>query len=656
MPFRLENAVLNNIVDASKYEWLEGAGSGNYSGSTCVGMNTRREHGLFVVPGNGFQNKIVVLSKLEESVFIENRLHEISTNQYTGGIFPQGFKYLDSFEINPFPRFTYRIEDRILQKTVFMVEEHSMLVVRYELKNQGKPVDLVIKPFIADRLNNELSNETQGLNTDSYRGQRFVRWAPRTNMPELYIYFDQGDYVTATLWYHNFYYPRDFGRYEGQSEDLFNPGFFQTQLRPYESINLYISTKNLDDVEMDFEAQYRQEFLRRSGGKKFFGNHKKLAQFERIVNRAAFKIKNTPLINISAIEHNFTTRDMLFSIPGTLFFTKRFDLFKDLYRYLISRLDNGLLPTKISVGSNGVSYGAVDLPLWLIQIGYQYYRLTEDLAFFNDDLFEALLSIYENYNKGTQFNIYEDKDGLLFCGDKKTSLSWIPLKAADGTVLRYGKLLEVNALWYNALQIMELLSTKLKKRRWATRFQKHAEKCKKSFNDLFVNEGRDAFFDVVNADGKDATFRISQIIPLALPFVPVEQSTVIKVFGNVRHRLLTPYGLRSCALSANRTQAHNPVALHRYTADYYKGAVWPWTISLYVEAFTRIYQDARDEMKELYDYFQPLVDLSQEGLLGYVPEAITVNNEVSQNGITDYTPASSAILWSFFKLIIKMRK
>ena len=155
-------------------------------------MNTRREHGILVVPDNSQKKKIVLLSKLEESIFIDSKLHDISTNQYNTGIFPSGYTYLEKFEMNPFPCFTFKIDGRVIKKTVFLLSNYPMLIVRYELKNKGIPVNIIVKPFIAERFATEITKDLQGLNTDSYLGHQFVRWAIKPNMPELYVYYSHG--------------------------------------------------------------------------------------------------------------------------------------------------------------------------------------------------------------------------------------------------------------------------------------------------------------------------------------------------------------------------------------------------------------------------------------------------------------------------------
>jgi glycogen debranching enzyme len=140
-----------------------------------------------------------------------------------------------------------------------------------------------------------------------------------------------------------------------------------------------------------------------------------------------------------------------------------------------------------------------------------------------------------------------------------------------------------------------------------------------------------------------------------LPFNSLDQNVAEKVFLQVRNRLLTPYGLRSMELTSDQQQPHTPVYLHRYMADYYNGAIWPWSVYLFTEAFSKTYQNAQGEARKLFTYFEPLLKLTQEGLVGYIPEVVSIDGEITQCGMVDYYPASSGILWSFYKLILKMR-
>lgn len=646
MRYSFNHKVLHELSEAVKYEWLETNKCGAYASSTVVGMNSRREHGLFAVPHETMNKRVVVLSKLEESVFIENRLHEISTNQYEDSIFPTGFTYLEKFEINPFPRFIFRVEDRLIQKTLFLLEKKNLLVIRYELKNQGAPVKLVIKPFISDRFSSMLSADIQGINTDSYLGHHFVRWAPRPNMPELYVYYNRGEYLSATLWYHNFYYIKDKGRYKDCSEDLFNPGFFQTNLEPYETLDFYVSTEEIQDIQLEFEGLYRRESNKRvRPGKKA----KKLVCFQRKLAHSYYEKNKKPLVSVSSVNRPGTMLEVIFSMPAMFLLPKNTAAFKKVFLDLLSKEKEGLLPSSLEQNGERANYSSVDLSLWLINLGYIYLNMSQDLAFFEGEVFDRFRSIYESYLKGTSFNIYADRDGLIFAGDKATSLSWIPLRDKKDNVLRYGKLLEVNALWYNAVRILEFIARHLDKSRIAGKFAKQAQKIARSFPEVFLTPERNGFYDYINHSTKSTDFRINQLIPLALPFSLFEDLGA-HILNRVDEELVTPYGVRSLSPMSPSYRTPDEFSASRNNVAYYNRCVWPWTIALYAGACLKFKKRDEHFARDFFSYFKPLMDLTDEGVLGYIPEAIHLNKNITQIGINDYTPAMAAVLWAWHLL------
>ncbi|MGD9899311.1 MAG: glycogen debranching enzyme N-terminal domain-containing protein [Calditrichaceae bacterium] len=653
MSYYLGREALNNLKNASGYEWLERNKIGLYSSSTSIGMNTRREHGLLVVPDKNSEKKIVVLSKFEESVFIENRVHEISTNQFIGSIHPAGYNYLEKFTKNPFPSFDYRIEDRLLRKTMFLMSDQPILVVRYELRNQGKPVVLVLKPFIADRYNTDLSTEVQGLNTDSYQGHRFVRWAPKASMPELYVYYTAGEFISASLWYHNFYYPNDSGKHNLNSEDLFNPGFFQITLKPYDTVDLFISTRELQTgSNLCFEDIYRSEY---SDQKKRYNRqvikNTDVKGLNTNLESAINKINGLPTISISTIENIHNLRDMMISVPGLFFINKNLDFFREYYLSLLPKIQNGLLPLVGKNSDEKVYHGCADLSLLYIIFGHHYLTKTGDTDFLKDDVLSAYVSIIESYRKGTLFNIYCDKDELVFAGDKNSSVSWIPLYDKGGQVLRYGKMLEINALWYNALRAMESISKKINKKRWAHKYGGLADKVKKSFNKSFVDSESNQFIDFINRETVNRDFRINQILPLLLPFDLVDEKFAQSILLRIGSELLTPYGLRSLSKNDDTFILKSPFEyLDRSMPDYYNGTIWPWTAGIYVEAVMKVSGNSKDLAAKLEKYFKPILELGDSGLLGYIPEAVNTNGYIKQQGIADYTPGLAGVVWAYYRL------
>ncbi|KAA3617167.1 MAG: hypothetical protein D8M58_03750 [Calditrichaeota bacterium] len=647
MDISLKKEFLNNIDKSANIEWLEKNNHGIYSSSTSIGMNTRREHGLFVVPDSSREKKVVLLSKFEESVFIENRLHEISTNRYSGGIFPTGYTYLKEFRMKPFPSFIYEIEGRIIEKTVFLLSDYPLLMVRYELKNQGLPINLIVKPFLADRYSTELIKELQGLNTDSYLGNFFVRWALKPAMPEVYVYYSSGEFVSTTLWYKNFFYPRDEGKYnDSLYEHLFNPGFFQATLTPYHSVDLYISTKELDTNNLNYEALYRQEKEKRNTEKKlYFTNDKNLCEVNNSLRKSQVNIDSESLISVSSLENVYTNRDLMLSMPGFYLANKDYDGFKKQYLSLIDQLNEGLLPVHSAHMRKKNHYSSADLSLILINLGYQYFETTKDINFFNNGVYSSFQSIFDYYSKGTLNNIYLDKDNLIFCGNKSTSTSWIPLMAENKEVLRFGKLLEINALWFNALKVLQVISEELGKNRKASKYGKLAVKVKESFNKTFV-QNSDTLLDFIANENKNSDFRINQIVPLALPFSALDDELKCNVLKQVEKNLLTPYGLRSAIKNDQDKQGN----LNRRNSSFYNGAIWPWTMGMYVTSALNCAENKENKAKQLLEYFSPLPKLISKGLLNHLPEALSDNDNMDQGGIVDFAPSLSCLLWAYLQI------
>ncbi len=623
---------LNKNTELINYEWMDRNQTGAYSSSTISGMNTRREHGLFVTPNVDYTKKVVLLSKLEESFFIDNKLYEISTNRFSNNIFPHGYQYLRRFSLNPFPKFIFIIEDRVVHRTLFWVADRNLLVIRYELKNQGNPVKLIIKPFLTARYNQELTHEIHGMNTDSYLSHNSVRWAPRAYMPQLYAYFLSGSYSAATLWYHNFFYIKDVNRFKDQQEDLLNPGFFEATIKPYESFDIFFSTEDLIDEELDYEAYHRAELNRRGLGITISDKDDDPASnFRNHLRLSRHIYKGTYYPALSSINPTKKLREILFSMPGLYLAEENYDEFKEHFKNILKFLGSGLLPVQYPVVVDKVSYAAADLSLWLIDLAYKYFSGSNDLTFFDEEVYESLRSILESYNKGTHFNIYKDSDNLIFAGDKKNSVGWQYGSKNLKWQVRYGKLLEINALWYNALCIMVEFSKKIGKTRYASKYKKLSEKVRKSFNNTFIND-ESSFFDWVRKDDKSNEFTINQLIPLSLNFRCCEDDHAIKVLKRIESDLLTPHGLRIFA--TDNTPQHNNM-------EYSKRLIKTSFTSMYIQACMHYKPVSHD----ILQYFQPLIDLAKKGLLGFIPEYITANKEQFQVGILDFTPALADWIW-----------
>ncbi|MCD6377061.1 MAG: glycogen debranching enzyme N-terminal domain-containing protein [Caldisericaceae bacterium] len=635
--------VIKNVNRAQQLEWMDANSKGAYSSSTICGMNTRREHGLLVVPHLTLNRKVVTLAKFEETIFIENKLYEISTNAYKDNIYPHGYQYQEKYVDEPFITFYYKIEDRRIRKVLFLLENQNILLVRYELTNQGRPVTLVIKPFLAVRFNTDLNTETQGLNTDTYLGESFVRWAPRQAMPELYVYFNKGEFIPATLWYHGFVYPKDNGKYKLQTEDLFNPGFFQVDLKPYETFDLFISVHSLEPFKLDFEEQYYLESKRRKGhyfkyvpGKE---NFKRLAKnFQRSVFIEEGRLK----FPISHLQDKPSTFFFIQQQLNFLYLSSNYELIKNSILDLLKNLDGGILPSNYPFKDQRPVYNQVDLSLWLIEVINRYFVQTNDLKFI-EKIFDTLREIIDSFHKGTNFNTYTSKDGLIFSGEKKISVSWIPLKTNSGDVLRYGLMLENNALWFNALKIMETFANKLGKKRLSFKYRQLAKKVAKSFTEKFILPDQSGFYDFINFNESNNDYRINQIIPLILSFKPFNDDLALKVLKRIEEELLTPYGLRSRSIYDANFASDSGKFNGNKNGQFFNGAIWPWTISWYIRVLVS-WPENKNVIKIWQNYFAPLFELSETRMIGYLPEAVIFDGSLKILGIEDFLPAVSSLV------------
>ncbi len=430
MKFALDKNSLSDFNLSVQKEWLEVNQLGSYSSSTIYGLNSRRYHGLFNVSSKDCKNKFNLLSKFEETIFVKEHSFELSTNQYENNIYPAGYKFLQKFSLDPFPKFTYLVSDRRIEKTILLIHDQNLLLIRYALKNAGPPVKLVLKPIIGSRYTHELIQNIQGINVDSYVEENVVKIAPRPEIPELVMFFKKGAYTPAPLWYHNFLYIKDSDTFTEKNkgkEDLLNPGFFTCDLSPYETFDLFIYTDNC--FNHNFEELYRRE-------KEYRNHHKphvnKLPKFVQDISK---KVETIPLLNAEKTKlcspdfykPEFNIREFILSLFGTLI-VKDKTTFKKIINLLIQNIEKGLFYFNNS-NKNNVNNTYADASLLLIKLGYHFYRLYNDKKFLENNMFEPFVEIIEHYCKGTNFNIYMDKDGLIFSGGKNISTIFCHIKA-----------------------------------------------------------------------------------------------------------------------------------------------------------------------------------------------------------------------------------
>ncbi|HLQ51907.1 MAG TPA: amylo-alpha-1,6-glucosidase, partial [Terriglobales bacterium] len=562
---QFDKSICADLQAALRREWLEMNGLGGFASSTIVGLNTRRYHGLLVAATKPPVGRLVLLSKLEETLLIDAKPFELSANHYPGVVHPQGFRYLKQFRLDPFPVFTYEVDGIEIEKTVFMIQGENSTVVQYELKNNNRPeppksLQLELRPLIAFRDYHSTTHENGALNTAVEEGPELAAAAPYQGLPRLYLAHNASELQKTGHWYRNFEYDVERERGLDFAEDLFNPFVLRFDLRCRRQATVIASTEHRDVARV---IEYRQaEITRRRSAavsspiEDDFTQSLAAAADQYIVSRGDQK-------TVIAGYHWFSDwgRDTMIALPGLTLPTGKYDVARSILRTFAKHVDQGMLPNRFPDAGETPEYNTVDATLWFFEAARAFLAYTGDLEFVRTELYPGFADIIAWHARGTRYGIKVDPSGLLASGEAGVQLTWMDAKVGDWVVTpRRGKPVEIQALWYNALCIMEDLAQRLGDELGRRRYGSMAALAKWSFNRLFWNEKNGCLYDVVNGGLPDASIRPNQIFAVSLPHSMLSPERAKSVVEKVQEHLLTPYGLCSLAPSA-------PQYRGRYTGD-----------------------------------------------------------------------------------------
>ncbi|MHA1711841.1 MAG: amylo-alpha-1,6-glucosidase, partial [Candidatus Freyarchaeota archaeon] len=498
----LESTKLSNISEALQKEWIITNGLGGYASSTVLGVNTRKYHGLLVAALNPPVNRWVFLVGLNEEVKAGCESYQLGTNEFRWGMQPKGYQFLSSFSLNPFPTYTYTVNGVELRKTVYMPHQKNATIISYEIYNRrGNEATIHIAPLVNFRHFHSVTNKNEidwvFIQDPSNRG---VCIQPSTLALTLCLASTNGRYFTdGGKWIEGIYFRMEDLRGGSHLDDCFQPGRFRIDVAPKQQRKFrviavagrdkhqareclsFISQKVGDrDVLYERELERRIVLLKRFQ-RSYVGVKMEewlkwliLAADSFIVHRRSTKTKS-----VIAGYHWFEDwgRDSLIALPGLTLITGRFEDARAILSTFKQYCRRGILPNRFpDQAGNEPLYNTVDATLWYFHAVLQYLKYTGDLNFIRNELWKTLNSIITHHIQGTLYGIGMDKDGLITHGPQ---LTWMDA-VVDGTPVtpREGKAVEIQALWYNALRIMQLLAIKFNQEREAKRYAVMAERAR----------------------------------------------------------------------------------------------------------------------------------------------------------------------------------
>ena len=583
---RLEKAVMTNLEESLRRELLRTNRSGAYSASTLVDCDTRKYHGLLVVPVPELDDENhVLLSSFDCTVIQHGAEFNLGLHKYQGNNFsPKGHKYIREFSCDVVPTTLYRVGGVILKReTIFQTYEDRILI-RYTLEDAHSATTLRFRPFLAFRSVRQFTHENSTASREYHEVDNGIKTCMYAGYPDLYMQFNKkNEFVFQPDWYRGVEYPKEQERGYASNEDLYVPGYFEVPIKKGESIVFAASTKEIKTNTL--KTLFQKEIDVRQPRDNFY--HCLVAAAHQFHNRQPnddrYLLAGYPWFKCRA-------RDTFIALPGlTLSIAE--DEYFELVMATAERALREFMEEKPST-TKIYEIEKPDVPLWAIWAIQQYCKKLGKQRckeMYGKLLRDIITFIEENKHP----NMTLEDNGLLRIEGRDVAMTWMNSTANGRPVVpRTGFVVEFNALWYNALRFVASLARDDENEKDAEHLEALAEKCKESFVDTFLNE-YGYLLDYVDGNTMDWSVRPNMIFAVALDYSPLTQQQMKGVLDVCTRELLTPKGLRSLS---PKSGGYNPIYVGPQTQRdyaYHQGTAWPWLGGFYMEACLKLYKRTR---------------------------------------------------------------
>jgi predicted glycogen debranching enzyme len=596
------------LLDAAEQrEWLVTNGIGGFASGTASGNLTRRYHGLLVAARHPPVGRMQLVAKLDETVRYDAADYALGTNRWaSGAIEPQGHVHIESFRLDgTSPIWKFAIGDALLEKRVWMRHGENTTSVQYTILRGSQSMELELRAFInyrdfhsnthAGNWRMKIDAVNSGLQVTAFDGAT-----------PFYLLSANATVEPRHEWSRDYFLPLEKYRGLDDREDYLLGAVFRATLQMNQSVTIVLSTN--PSVTLDGDAAAVQNAKRESDLLAEWSSADSpaasvapgwirqliLAADQFVVKRDIPDAPDSSDGNsIIAGYHWFGDwgRDTMIALPGLTLTTGRPGIAKNILLSFARFIDGGMLPNNFPDPGGRPEYNTVDAALWFFEAVRQYFAVTQDTETLAK-LFPVMTQMIDAHVAGTRYQIHVDPaDGLLYAGEPGVQLTWMDAKVGDWVVTpRIGKPVEINALWFNALETMASLAPATKQS--AEPFAKLAARVKQNFA-KFWNAFAGYCYDIIDAPGigNDAALRPNQIFAVSLPHSPLPTEQQKAIVDICAHRLVTSYGLRSLAQNEPGYQGHYGGNVRERDGAYHQGTVWGWLLGPFVLAHLRVYAD-----------------------------------------------------------------
>lgn len=589
------------IDEGNELSFLIGNGIGGFSNSTVAGGSAILHHGYLVAALNPPVNRYLILTRIQEEISINNRNYDLTSQNYINTS-KNGHKYLERFTFDSIPEYCYRVEDVNVKKTISMDYGHNTVAVCYEIENGIEDINFKIVPVFNYRLSGEAIEKSRLKFTEELVDNKLMLIPEENKNIQIIFEASEGEFYNRRLIPMNIstpnylYEENNYYNIENRTgflglDNHYTPYELNISIKAMETKRMYIICSIEKEINKDgfqIEKEYKDrvnKLILQAGYKDNFGCNLVKAADHFIVNR-----NSTGLKTILAGYPWFTDwgRDTMIAFEGLVLCTKRYEEAREILASFAKYIRNGLVPNLFPDENTEPLYNTVDASLWYFQAVYKYLKYTgeeEDYRFIEENIYDKLVEIFKAYSTKTLFSIGMDEDGLIFAGSGFDQVTWMDVRVGDLVVTpRHGKPVEINALWYNALCIIDKLRIKFNKEDLG--YNKLKEKVKINFEKKFWNNEKNCLYDVI--DEKDDKIRPNQIWAVSLPFSILPREKEKLIVNTVYKHLYSTYGLRSLSFMDKEYKGKYIGKLINRDLAYHMGTTWSFLIGPFITSYLKV--------------------------------------------------------------------
>lgn len=611
---------VNTYEKGAGREFLVSNGRGSYGFSTVAGANTRREHGLLVVRPQECAQHRVLVSKLEETLFTRGKKYQLSTNRYKDVIYPDGFRYIQEFHSNPLPSILFVVHSLLMRKTVFMPEGKDACIVKYELLASPERVHLELRPLFAHRLYTDVCPKSpeDSFKADAAPNGILVNGRKMSS----FISFPKGEWHSKALWHEHVLYEND--EVSAQSvEDLWSPGTLSIEFAEGETAYVVLSAEPFHPSIEQIEGYEKSAIASQQSR---FGKIEPAGQ-----SSAVRDLTRTALhLFASGKDHGTTlfsgypslaerARDTFIALPGLTLSMGRYRDAEEILEHWIemAKANGCVMPSELDPSTGQALLKAADAGLWFFYALEKLIEKTGSLEFAEKN-WETLTTMVSRYESGIEVFGLRCEDDLLSLETVDPQRQWMDgTSNGEAVVKRKGKLVEFNALWYNALRAMERLAEGLGFPEESRKYGKKADQVRDAFVGAFWYQDGGYLYDSVDGGSRDSVVRPNQILAVSLPSSPLPPEMGRSVVETCWNELVTTYGLRTLDPHHDKYKGRFEGRLDQKAKARFRGMAWPWLLGQFVTAYMR-YNPKRSDIA--WCFVRPFTAHLRQGCLGGVAE------------------------------------